>query len=179
MGSCVLSLGFINKNRKKEFMTKKLIPILLIIVSLIGFYFHVTTFGEGGSKLQPVSQEVEKITKEIIVSRLTSPGSAQFVDFVIIKKLPKEENTYIAFGDVDSQNGFGALLRTHFYITLKKIGDNIEDIDSWKIEDLELDNVLYISEGEKQENPLHFNNQLIELKKKNEKIIREIYEKTK
>lgn len=63
--------------------------------------------------------------KSIVEKNLTSPGSAKFASAgnsaVKIKKTGSCEYRIESF--VDSQNGFGALLRTHFTITVKGIPD--------------------------------------------------------
>lgn len=76
--------------------------------------------------------------KEFVKGSLKSPGSAKFRN----EFEEDGEVTVSGYGDgpfvvrssVDSQNGFGALLRSNFVCTVSYTGD-----DNWKLDDLTLD----------------------------------------
>jgi ribosomal protein L40E len=61
----------------------------------------------------------------IVKGMLKSPSTAQFSDPTITKTA----NVFEVIGYVDSQNSFGAMLRTDFTVTFKKIGDKWDLVD--------------------------------------------------
>lgn len=68
--------------------------------------------------------EVWAMTQEFVTDELKSPSTADFpvygADGISITKAG---NTYTVIGYVDSENGFGADLRTNFILTMTKSGD--------------------------------------------------------
>src|SRR6188768_1469464 len=65
------------------------------------------------------SGRIYAATENIIKGRLMSPGSAQFAGYGERSIRALENNLYEVTTYVDSQNGYGALIRTHFVVTLK------------------------------------------------------------
>ncbi len=64
--------------------------------------------------------------KETVLNRLKSPVSAQFNNITIV-----EEDDYgkvILDVSVDSQNGFGAMIRSDFWVILFKDGENYKSL---------------------------------------------------
>ena len=92
------------------------------------------------SMLEKTEAEImaeEKITACVeieshVKSKLVSPGSAKFplLHHQLVEYLG--DNRYSLGSYVDSQNGFGASLRTNFYCTIKKVGSE------WEIETCEM-----------------------------------------
>ncbi len=76
---------------------------------------------------QTEDEEVMYLAAQHAVSdRLRSPGSARFSSWREVKR-GIIGNTYADFGGwVDSQNGFGALLRSDWYVFMRKTGDKWE-----------------------------------------------------
>jgi hypothetical protein len=74
---------------------------------------------------KPDEIEAWTFSKEFVKRRLSSPGSADFggvfKDYQDPKVLVKDlgNGTFRAHGWVDSQNGFGALIRTNWWVTVK------------------------------------------------------------
>lgn len=72
------------------------------------------------------------ISKDFVTKQLKSPGTADFPfsDFVFSQV---RDNTITIKSYVDSQNSFGALLRTNYVIQLKLIGGEWNDVNSWQV----------------------------------------------
>jgi len=74
------------------------------------------------------------IAQDLVSKKLKSPGTAEF---------PRSDYTNGPVSDksveiksyVDSQNGFGATVRTNYSIWLKQTGDDWSDIANWTILD--------------------------------------------
>lgn len=80
--------------------------------------------------------------QEYVKSILKSPGSADFPTRSYeeaISRINTKDSTYFMAGYVDSQNGFGALLRTNFVITLKYLGGDPNITGSWRVHDFTTD----------------------------------------
>ena len=75
------------------------------------------------------------VESQIAVKKfLKAPSTAKFPDcsFNIHEyeiRGSEEENLYYSFGHVDSQNSFGAMIRSDFAVKLKKEGDRFYAID--------------------------------------------------
>lgn len=80
--------------------------------------------------------------KEYVTSILKSPGSADFPTRSYeeaISHINTRDSTYYMSGYVDSQNSFGALMRTNFKLTLKYLGGDPNLTNSWKVHDFKAD----------------------------------------
>ena len=100
--------------------------VIVIIIFIIGAIFSSCT-GEEGSKAQ-----ASIMAEKFVAESLKSPGSAKF-------QPPADQNIkYLGEGRysirawVDSQNSFGALVRTHYGCIVKYDGDH-----RWTLESLE------------------------------------------
>ena len=92
---------------------------------------------------------------------------------LIIEKQINPENAYYVLGDVDSQNGFGALLRTHFFLKIIDKGGDKQSVDNWTTNELVLDNVGIILDGKPLDRPITFDGELLTIQKHLESQIRE------
>ncbi len=155
--------------------------IVLALLLSIGGIYYVTVIrsdvaseqkGEHAS-VPSRAQQREEVVKKIVTSFLKSPGSAQFPD-VVVKKILETEDHYIAFGEVDSQNGFGALLRNHFNILLIYKSGEITDVKNWEIDTLNLGDVVLIAEGKVQDPPLPITVELLESIRHVEELYRDM-----
>ncbi len=70
--------------------------------------------------------EVPTIAMESVRDILVSPYSAVFSDVSVYHL--KSRNLYLVFGNVDSQNGFGAMLRNKFSRCYRPEGQSLIDI---------------------------------------------------
>lgn len=164
-------------------MTKnKLIPLLFIIISLIGLFFYFT-FGEDrlSRKINSVNEQEEKLIKvveQIVSSYLKSPATTQFTNVFIVETTENNSvnKKFKTFGDVDSQNSFGALLRDHFNLTLILKGEKIEDINSWTIEQFDFGNENLISNSQIKNPPFKLTQTMINTMLQEEKMLIDIKE---
>lgn len=62
-------------------------------------------------------QDVMTVVKPVILNQLKCPASAQFSDN-LISIVGNDENGYQVSGFVDSQNSYGAMIRTKFTATV-------------------------------------------------------------
>lgn len=75
--------------------------------------------------------------KDLVKRKLISPATAKFSWSIVIDAFPAEDHTlYHVLSYVDSQNKFGAMLRTHFKCKLKATGN---DFEGWELIDLQLE----------------------------------------
>jgi len=77
--------------------------------------------------------EASVMAEEFVKQKLISPGSAKFPWYNenMVKDLGEGRYTYTSY--VDSQNSFGALVRSNFTCTVKYSGN-----DKWTCEDLQI-----------------------------------------
>ena len=78
------------------------------------------------------------LTKEVVKQNLKSPASASFPDNIHFGLLM--DNSVIIKGYVDSQNSFGAMLRTNYYIKWKYLGGDIFEEKNLKFIEFEFEN---------------------------------------
>lgn len=150
MGFLRLITGFINKAKETNMSLKKIIGLVVIVlVIVIGLFL----FSQSNKKAVEKLPQLDTMVKQIVSSYLVSPGSAQFAELIIKKKI-NTENQYVAFGDVDSQNSYGGLLRSHFFLGIIDKGGDKQNIDNWRIDQLDLGNSSIIFAGEKYDTPL-------------------------
>lgn len=148
---------------------KKIIGLVVIIlIILIGIFVFVKSSKKPTLQKSP---QLETVVKQIVSSYLKSPGSAQFVELIIEKQI-NPVNEYIVLGDVDSQNGFGALLRTHFFLRIIDKGGDKQSIDNWTTNQLVLDNVGIIFDGKPYDTPLVFDGDLLVAQKQLEDSVK-------
>lgn len=95
--------------------------VALGVVLLIGWAVNRSTSnpldGEAGAK---------SVCEDFVKGRLKSPGSADFSDVTT----STSGLTYTVTGAVDSQNGFGALIRSQFTCVVSDAGDE------WRLQSL-------------------------------------------
>jgi len=73
------------------------------------------------------------MSEQFVLEKLKSPGSAKFASIFDQKIDDLGEGRYKVTSYVDSQNGFGALVRTNYVCTLKYVGN-----DKWQLENLDI-----------------------------------------
>jgi hypothetical protein len=74
------------------------------------------------------------MSKEFVEDRLKAPGTAEFPWYDKAKVSHLGGGKYMVLAYVDSQNGFGALLRSKYLCTLRNTGDN-----RWRLIDLTIE----------------------------------------
>lgn len=102
--------------------------VVLLVVGLI-IAISAGAFDRASNPDDGDQADAVAACEDFVSDRLTSPGSAEFqrADSANVAKVA-DEYTYTGF--VDSQNTFGALLRTDFTCTVRHIeGDTYELVD--------------------------------------------------
>jgi len=101
------------------------VALLCVVVALVG--------GGDEKPADPVKDDrttyAEVMCEQFVEKRLKAPASAEYTD----PKTSKAGATYTVGGSVDSQNSFGAKIRSRYVCTVKDNGD-----DSWTLVDLTL-----------------------------------------
>jgi len=110
-----------------------LIGCLSLIVIVIAVISIISSLG-GDSEPKPEHDEAAAAIRAqyYVQEQLKSPGSAKFAPGGQQMVLHLGDGRYLVEAWVDSQNSFGALIRTEYSCNLKYIGD-----DKWELEDLE------------------------------------------
>jgi len=72
--------------------------------------------------------------KELIKRRLKAPSTADFPWSA--DSTQREGQTYVVFSYVDSQNGFGAMLRSQWQCKIRFIGGDDLSLSSWQLEEI-------------------------------------------
>lgn len=125
---------------------KKIHKIILIggLVICIGLVV-VTQYGESGSSIEVRAYEQ---TQEYVKEMLRTPSTALFppLEEIMVGQITSEqfeaiqaEEIYGIESYVDSQNAFGATLRTDYSIMLRYTGGDPKEEDSWWLVTLYLD----------------------------------------
>ncbi|MEI7723487.1 MAG: hypothetical protein WCK09_00425 [Bacteroidota bacterium] len=106
---------------KKLFITKLLILLIFAMTSCVGSDSSTSDNDPDVKKLS-----VYGVAEQYVKQHLKSPSSAQFPE--TSEKLRHVVNTgnevYLVDSWVDSQNSFGAMLRTKFHLKVTVVGDN-------------------------------------------------------
>lgn len=112
--------------------------IALVVIAGLCALGGVILFGGGNDKpADPVTADqsgtAEVMCHEFVKKQLKAPATAKFPAADSIKK---DGATYTVIAGVDSENGFGALIRTPFTCVIHADGD-----DKWTLVDLKLQKV--------------------------------------
>ncbi len=96
--------------------------IAVLILSIIIAFFATGGFSDKNKDAW--------ICAQIVVSdELKSPNTADFCNYTSAKITNTGGNRYIVKGYVDSENGFGATVRTHFTVTLTLTSDGYRNAE--------------------------------------------------
>lgn len=90
---------------------------------------------EEEAQSQPAFDEIHVMAQGFIKKALKAPSTARFPSYGY-QVFDLGGNTFMVESYVDSQNGFGAQLRTPFKIVLKFNGGDIYLSSNWTVEDL-------------------------------------------
>lgn len=86
---------------------------------------------------QDHSVDALSVSRMLVKQKLLAPASAKFPSAVFdgaIGHVHRQGQTYRIESYVDSQNVFGAMLRTRYKVTLKRIGPDIDDFEIQEVE---------------------------------------------
>ena len=112
-----------------------------LAIGIIGLFVAVGY--SGGSKISPeveAAMDLCRSTHDVVKAKLKAPATAKFPDCTFdfseyeVRATP-DKNTYWISGYVDSQNGFGALVRSRYIVKFER-GNVRAD---WMITDVAVD----------------------------------------
>ena len=128
--------------------------VLILLVGLFGWLSYKWLDDEPSkSNTNEVVESIPDKTpsayihaQEFVKQALKSPSTAEFPLTASTQEV--EPNRFISQGYVDAQNGFGAMIRNQFVVTLRYTGSEsyeaLRNSANWKLEELILDNqVIY------------------------------------
>ena len=127
----------LRKNEEKKKQSKKGIGCLLVIIIFIIFVVILSSGGNDTSTpAQGTSENMAFIQSQAYVKDfLKSPGSADF-PFADFSYIDHEDDSYTIQSYVDSQNSFGAMIRSDYTATLKYLSGDDADPNSWELQRL-------------------------------------------
>ena len=126
----------LSKEEKKKVTFKempffiKLLPLIFlgIVVSII---MVIATSEKQPPSIDQLSREAYFLSQRIVKENLKSPSTANFpIDDY--KGWLVKDSVVLIKGYVDSQNGFGATVRSKFTIKWQYLGGDLDKLDSWK-----------------------------------------------
>lgn len=97
--------------------------IIISVFSMIFLWAFCT--GDNEKKGSSIAQKLYPLysnVKQEVLKDLKSPSTATFAEFEEIKYKDNGDDTYIIQSYVDSQNSFGATIRTNFRCTVTEYG---------------------------------------------------------
>jgi hypothetical protein len=107
--------------------------LLIIVVCLVGVIFTQNS-GGGEKASKPDGTTAYLMCQEFVERRLKSPKTAEFARQSESAISSLGGDTYTVTSYVDSQNGFGALVRSAYVCKI-----HYEGSDQWKLQDLVID----------------------------------------
>ncbi len=116
-------------NQGDKYVTIKLLFVLACIIFII--YCMVSIFANNSSKTSSKNSSTDYkleayiMSQEFIEKELKAPATAEFPSYHKISVV-QTDNRYKVKAYVDSENSFGAKIRTNYYITLERNSD-----ESW------------------------------------------------
>lgn len=109
------------KTLTSNLLAKVSIAIIVIVLLIAVFYpssnnSHTT---KAKSELNYNLDRSYRIAKEYVLKDLKSPSTAKFADIMDVRYKDNKDNSYTLESWVDSQNSYGATLRTKFRCIVK------------------------------------------------------------
>lgn len=93
------------------------IAVLIVIAALAGVWAYTS---DSANPERGAKQACEKFVTE----RLKAPATAKFTDGAAVSQ--NTVGAYVVSGEVDAENGFGAMIRTAYSCTVTPDGDGWE-----------------------------------------------------
>ena len=134
---------------KKKVVKKKKGNLLNLIFLLIVSLFILMIFAGGAPTSEDGSTNINTSiasfqAQEYVKKALKSPSTAKFPGLWELANngvvaYEKETNKYEIVSYVDSQNSFGATIRSNWSVVLKYLGGDDSDIRNWQLEKMIID----------------------------------------
>lgn len=98
----------------------------------------------GPQKIEEMTDKAFTISKFVVQKMLKSPSTAKF-PHIADRAEYLQDSLFGINSYVDSQNGFGAIVRSKYAIVLYYKGGDWADINNWEIKNLSIDGKNLIS----------------------------------
>ena len=126
-------------DKKSTISTKMSVTIVCIVLAIIiGFAFFCNSMCSGTEEESESSKEIKALvcSESEVKDYLVSPSSAKFpyINSEQVKVEKIEKNKYFVDSYVDSENSFGAMIRTYYSCTVTLFED-----DKYRVENLEFE----------------------------------------
>lgn len=129
--------------------------LILVLVVIMFMMFGGSDSTSNTKTSSPTSSDYAVASyvqaKNFVSSVLKSPSTADFPFFGEGVKVGT--NTYKVSSYVDSQNGFGAMIRSNYIITLKFNGGNEANQSNWQVVEFIFDGEEIVSNSSQQDYP--------------------------
>ena len=106
-------------------MKKSSILTVIVMFCIIVAFIYIGYIGGNGSHDKKIDAWV--CAEDVVSKRLKSPSSASFCSYNEAKITELGNSKYSIRGYVDAQNGFGAMIRSYFTVTLTLTADGYKD----------------------------------------------------
>ncbi len=110
------------------------ISLLVILFSLFVIIASCSIGGDDEPKPEHDAAGASVMAEQFVKDQLKAPSTAKFQPFLQQQIEDLGDGRYTIRAWVDSQNGFGAMIRTNYICTVKYIGN-----DKWQCENLEFE----------------------------------------
>lgn len=123
----------IGSKQKDQAYKKTVVPAMLMMAFIaIGFLI----FMRGGGEEDKCGTELDALSyaQILVTNRLKAPSTADFGGWGNARLRKLECGRWMVMDYVDSQNGFGAMIRTNFSVIVRRTGKRkweIEEIKTW------------------------------------------------
>lgn len=108
----------------------------IVLVAILGSVIYSCSTNSGSDSTEPEDggggSMAEVMCEEFVTDRLKAPSTAEFPGADSVLELGVNE--YEVSASVDSQNGFGAMIRTAYVCTIRYTGD-----DQWALVSLDIE----------------------------------------
>jgi hypothetical protein len=102
---------------KMDFEEKRILFIILIITAILIIF---PIFGNSnGDKVEDRTTDAKICARDIVENNLKSPSTAKHPNFSEMTVRHIEGNNYKVYSYVEAQNGFGAMVKTNYVVTLE------------------------------------------------------------
>ena len=121
-----------SSGKPRSMSTGGVVALVLLGILFVTVVYSCATSASSSDDSEDGSGMAEVMCEEFVTDRLKSPSSAEFAGADSVT--PLGDDQYEVTASVDSQNGFGAMIRTEYVCTIQDSGD-----DTWNLVSLDLD----------------------------------------
>jgi len=116
---------------------KVLFFFIIILICFVGYCNSNSNKSNQRVESIPDSLDAFLISKKFVLKNLKAPSTAVFPDNEYKCSINNADSTYIVTSYVDSQNSFGAQLRSTYIVTMKFTGRD-ESSTNWNLIDINI-----------------------------------------